>query len=133
VITEQPSRYQRGLDVLDNIGAGSSGLARWRTVDPVVGPEIERMLAEFCFGDVWARDGLDDRTRRIVTLTTIAAIGRPTLLRVHVQGALGQGFSRRDVLEVFVHMIAYAGFPTALAAIEVAEHVFNEIDAAEAP
>jgi 4-carboxymuconolactone decarboxylase len=70
------------------------------------------------------------RTRRIITMTTIAAIGRPTLLKVHVKAALDQGFTRQDVLEVFVHMIPYAGFPVALSSIEVAEAAFAEIDAA---
>jgi 4-carboxymuconolactone decarboxylase len=124
-------RYQRGEEVLDAIGSGAASLDHWASV-PEVGPEIARMLGEFCFGDVWARDGLDAKTRRIVTLTTIAALGRPTLLKVHIQGALKQGFSRRDVLEVFVHMIAYAGFPVALSSIEVAQQVFAELDEAEA-
>lgn len=125
--------YRRGVAVLEATGANGAGLQRWQSVDPVVGPVLDRMLGEFCFGDVWARDGLDLRTRRIVTLSTIAALGRPTLLKVHVKGALDQGLTRRDILEVFVHMIAYAGFPVALSSIEVAAAVFAEIDAAAAP
>ena len=50
------------------------------------------MLGEFCFGDVWARDGLDLRTRRIVTLTTVATLSRPKYLRTHIRAALEQGF-----------------------------------------
>lgn len=123
-------RYQRGVSVLEETGGSGAGLQRWQRVDPVVGPALDRMLGEFCFGDVWARDALDMRTRRIITLTTIAALGRPTLLKVHIKGALDQGFTRGDVLEVFVHMIPYAGFPVCLSSIEVAEAVFAEIDAA---
>ncbi|MEZ5232828.1 MAG: carboxymuconolactone decarboxylase family protein [Acidimicrobiales bacterium] len=131
-VTFDSAAYRRGVDVLEAVGASGAGLQRWQRVDPVVGPVLDRMLGEFCFGDVWARDGLDLRTRRVVTLTTIAALGRPTLLKVHIKGALDQGMSRRDVLEVFVHMIAYAGFPVALSSIEVAEAVFAELDAAAA-
>jgi len=123
-------RYASGVAVLKATNTDPGGLQRWQSVDPVVGPELDRMLGEFCFGDVWARDGLDLRTRRIVTITTIAALGRPTLLKVHVRAALDQGFTRRDVLEIFVHMIPYAGFPVALSSIEVATAVFDEIDAA---
>jgi 4-carboxymuconolactone decarboxylase len=121
-------RYRTGLDVLEAIGSGAAGIHRWQAVDPVVGPQLDRMLGEFCFGDVWAGDGLDHRTRRTITLTTIAVLGRPTLLEGHIRGALAQGFSRRDVLEIFVHVIAYAGFPVGLSAVEVAARVFEEID-----
>jgi 4-carboxymuconolactone decarboxylase len=128
-VDEEPSeRYERGIAVLASMGNDPTGLARWRDVDPVVGPELDRMLGEFCFGDVWARDGLDLRTRRIVTLTTIGLLGRMTLLKVHVKAAIEQGLSRREILEVFTHMIAYAGFPVALSSIQVATEAFAEID-----
>jgi 4-carboxymuconolactone decarboxylase len=126
--TEPSERYERGKAVLASMGNDPEGIARWRDVDPVVGPELDRMLGEFCFGDVWARDGLDLRTRRIVTLTTIAVLGRMTLLKVHVKAALEQGLSRREILEVFTHMIAYAGFPVALSSIQIAQEAFAEID-----
>ncbi len=122
-------RYEAGVRVLEETGGSGAGLQRWQRVDPVVGPDLDRMLGEFCFGDVWARDALDYKTRRIITMTTIAALGRPTLLKVHIKGALDQGFTRREVLEVFVHMIPYAGFPVCLSSVEVAESVFAEIDA----
>ena len=123
-------RYKAGAAVLEATGGSPAGIQRWQSVDPVVGPALDRMLGEFCFGDVWDREALDFKTRRIITLTTIAALGRPTLLKVHVKGALDQGFTRQEVLEVFVHMIPYAGFPVALSSIEVASAVFEEIDAA---
>lgn len=122
-------RYKEGVRVLEETGASGAGIKRWQRVDPVVGPELDRMLGEFCFGDVWARDALDFRTRRIITMVTIAAFGRPTLLKVHIRAALDQGFTRQDVLEVFVHMIPYAGFPVCLSSVEVCEQVFAEMDA----
>jgi 4-carboxymuconolactone decarboxylase len=125
-------RYHRGREVLASMGNNPDGLPSWRAVDPVVGPEIERMLGEFCFGDIWARDGLDLHTRRVITLATIAALNRPTLLAVHVRSALEQGFERREILEIFVHMIAYAGFPAALSSVQVAREVFDALDGAEA-
>ena len=123
-------RYQRGRDTLSSMGNDPDGIQGYRSLDPVVGPEVERMLGEFCFGDVWSRDGLDLRTRRIVTLTTIATLSRPKYLKTHIRSALEQGFERREILEVFVHMIAYAGFPTALSAMDCATEVFAELDAA---
>ncbi len=126
-------RAERGRHTLREMGNDPDALARYRDLDPVVGPEVERMLNEFCFGDVWSRDGLDKRTRRIVTLVTIATQSRPTYLKTHIRNALQQGLERREIMEVFVHMIAYAGFPTGLSALDVCKELFAELDAAAAP
>jgi 4-carboxymuconolactone decarboxylase len=127
-------KYERGTALLASMGNDPEGLKDWRRIDPVVGPEIERMLGEFCFGDVWSRDGLDLRTRRIITLTSLATQNRMVQLEGHIRSALEQGFERREILEVFTHLIAYGGFPTALSSIGIAMKVFDELDAAaEAP
>jgi 4-carboxymuconolactone decarboxylase len=128
---ENGVRYKEGERVLEETGASPKGLHHWRHIEPNVGPVIDRMLGEFCFGDVWNRPELDYRTRRVITITTIAVLGRPTLLRTHIRAALAQGFTRAEVMEIFVHMIAYAGFPVALSCIEVASEVFASL-AAEA-
>ena len=120
--------YQKGEEVLIETGAVPKALHHWRNIDPIVGPELDRMLGEFCFGDVWAREGLDYKTKRIITITTIAVLGRPTLLRTHIKGALDQGFTREELLSVFIHMIPYAGFPIVLSCIEVDVEVFRTID-----
>jgi 4-carboxymuconolactone decarboxylase len=125
---ENTPLYQKGEEVLIETGAAPKALHHWRNIEPTVGPELDRMLGEFCFGDVWAREGLDYKTKRIITLTTIAVLGRPTLLRTHVRGALDQGFTREELLSVFIHMIPYAGFPVVLSCIEVAVEVFRTID-----
>ena len=125
---ENTPLYQKGEEVLIETGAAPKALHHWRNIEPTVGPVLDRMLGEFCFGDVWAREGLDYKTKRIITLTTIAVLGRPTLLRTHVRGALDQGFTREELLSVFIHMIPYAGFPVVLSCIEVAVEVFRTID-----
>lgn len=123
-------RYERGAALLASMNNDPAAIAAWREIDSVVGPEIDRMLGEFCFGDVWARDGLDLRTRRIVTLIAIAVQGRNAQLEGHIKLALEQGFERREILELFVHLIPYAGFPASLASIQVADRVFKDLDAA---
>ena len=125
---ENTPLYQKGEEVLIETGAAPKALHHWRNIEPTVGPELDRRLGEFCFGDVWAREGLDYKTKRIITLTTIAVLGRPTLLRTHIRGALDQGFTREELLSVFIHMIPYAGFPVVLSCIEVAVEVFRTID-----
>jgi 4-carboxymuconolactone decarboxylase len=125
---EMSDRYEQGIEIMRKIGSDPNGPKGYRKLDPVVGPALDRMLGEFCFGDVWAREALDLRTRRVITLTALAAQGKERAMPGHIKGALNQGFSRQEILEVFVQMIPYVGFPTTLAAIEVATNVFAEMD-----
>lgn len=127
---EISDRYERGKAVLASMNNDPEGLATWRAVDPVVGPKISRLLGEYCFGDVWAGDGLDKRTRRIITLTSLATQGRTIQLDGHIRMALEQGFTREEILEVFLHLLPYMGFPTVLTAVGVADAAFKDLDAA---
>lgn len=123
-------RYRRGRDVLASMGNDPDGLAHWRThVEGPVGEEIDRLLGEYCFGDVWAGDGLDKRTRRIIVLTTLATQYRPVQLKGHVKGALEQGLTRREITEVFRQLVPYTGFPSVLSALDVVQEAFDEVDA----
>lgn len=121
-------RYARAMEVLASMGNDPTSMANWRAVDPVVGPKIDRMLGESCWGDVWADDSLDLRTRRIITLTANACLGTTTPLAGHVRMSLQQGFTRQEILEIFVHLIPYAGFPIGLTAIQTAVDVFDALD-----
>ncbi|MXY79814.1 MAG: carboxymuconolactone decarboxylase family protein [Chloroflexi bacterium] len=122
-------RLKRGLELMAEASIDRSGLDGMAASDDRVGPEVARMLGEFCFGDVWTHGSMDYRTKRIVTLATISALGRERQLRGHIAGALDQGFTREEVLDIFVHQIAYGGFPMGLSGMQVAAEVFAERDA----
>lgn len=124
-------RYARAMEVLASMGNDPTSMANWRAVDPVVGPKIDQMLGEFCWGGVWADDALDLRTRRVVTLVANAVLGTTTPLSGHIRMSLEQGFDRQEVLNIFVHLIPYVGFPVALTAIQTAVDVFTALDQQE--
>ncbi|MCY3919338.1 MAG: carboxymuconolactone decarboxylase family protein [Chloroflexi bacterium] len=128
-INNPSERLKRGLDLMAEASIDRSGLDGMAASDDRVGPEVARMLGEFCFGDVWTHGSMDNRTKRIVTLATISALGRERQLRGHIDGALDQGFTREEVLDIFVHQIAYGGFPMGLSGMQVAAEVFAERDA----
>ena len=122
-------RFQRGIELMHEAAIDTSGMETMAASGDRVGPEVARMLGEFCFGDVWTHGSMDYRTKRIVTLATISALGRERQLRGHIAGALDQGFTREEILDIFVHQIAYGGFPMGLSGIQVASEVFAERDA----
>jgi 4-carboxymuconolactone decarboxylase len=121
-------RYQQGVELMNSISMDPAGMDAIADANGEVGPEVARMLAEFCFGDVWTHGPLDLRTKRVITLATISALGRERQLRGHIAGALAQGFTREEIQSIFVHQFAYGGFPMGLSGLQVAAEVFEALD-----
>lgn len=76
---------------------------------------------------VWAREGLDLRTRCIVTATTLAVLNRPHFLAVHVRGALRNGVTPNELGEIFLQIGVYAGVVAANDAMRVLQTVVDEM------
>jgi 4-carboxymuconolactone decarboxylase len=78
------------------------------------------------WGGVWSRDGLDRKTRRLLTLALLAGLGREHELEMHVRAALADGVSQEELAEVFLHTGVYAGVPTANRAFAIAQRAIEE-------
>jgi 4-carboxymuconolactone decarboxylase len=87
---------------------------------------MQDLSTEFCWGAVWARDGLSKKTRSMLNLAMIAILNRPHELRLHVKGALRNGVSKDEIREVFLQVAVYAGVPAAMDAFRNAREAFNE-------
>jgi len=118
-------RFRRGWARLQEV----DGKAGARVVAGLadLAPDLARYLIEFAFGDVYARAGLDLRSREIGTVAMLAALAnaRPQL-EVHLHGALNVGLSQDELVELLIQVGVYAGFPAALNALEAARKVFAE-------
>ena len=89
---------------------------------------FQDFITRTAWGDVWSRDGLDRRTRSIITLTALLALGQEAELRLHVRAALTNGVTREEISEVFLHTAIYAGVPAANSAYAAAQEVFASIE-----
>ena len=124
--------YQRGAEILKAIGSYATepppGHERWPALPPDQADDLGRKLTEFCFGDTWGRPGshLDLKTRRLLTIAALTAMGRERQLRGHISGALQQGITPEEITEALVHLIAYCGFPAGLTALQIANDVMAE-------
>jgi 4-carboxymuconolactone decarboxylase len=87
---------------------------------------FQEFIARYAWGDVWAREGLDRRTRSCVTLAVLTALGNEHELGLHVRGALRNGVSTEEIAEVLLHTAVYAGVPAANAAFAVAQRALEE-------
>jgi 4-carboxymuconolactone decarboxylase len=93
---------------------------------------FQDFLTEVAWGTVWARPGLDRRTRSCITLAALTSLGCEAELALHVRAALGSGLSREEIGEVLLHTAVYAGIPAANRAFAVAQRVLAELDAGTA-
>ncbi len=80
------------------------------------------------WGDVWARAGLDYRSRSIIVLSVATALGRWEEFRIHVKGAIHNGLRKDEIKEVLMQCAVYAGVPAANTAFHEAAKVFEEME-----
>lgn len=91
--------------------------------------ELQHLVTQYCWGDVWNRPGLDRKTRSLLNLAMITALNRPHELKLHVRGAINNGLTKEEIKEVFLQTAIYCGVPAAIDAFRVAAEVFKEMDA----
>ena len=83
---------------------------------------------QYAFGEVWARPGLDKKTRHMLTIAMLTALGRLEELETHLGLTPNSGVSRDEVREVLMQAAIYAGVPAAMSAFNRANKVFSEMD-----
>jgi 4-carboxymuconolactone decarboxylase len=83
---------------------------------------------QYAFGEVWARPGLDKKTRHMLTIAMLTALGRLEELETHLSLTPNSGVSRDEVKEVLMQAAIYAGVPAAMSAFNRANKVFTEMD-----
>ncbi|MBS0044037.1 carboxymuconolactone decarboxylase family protein [Shewanella sp. M16] len=118
-------RYVQGLAKLTEID-GEAGEKVIRSLADIC-PDLGKYIIEYPFGDIYQREGLDLKTRELVTVAALTALGHcQPQLNVHINGALNVGCTPQEIVEVILQMSVYAGFPAALNGMFVAKTVFSE-------
>ena len=91
---------------------------------------FQKMVTEWCWGDVWTRPGLPRATRSMLNLAMLCALNRPHELRIHLRGALNNGVTPREIQEVLLQVGVYCGVPASLEGFRIATEVMAEHQAA---
>lgn len=86
---------------------------------------LQDFVNEHAWGGVWNREGLDRKTRSLITLTALTALKCPQELKGHVRGALNNGCSVEEIREALLHCAVYAGVPAAIDAFRAAQEVVD--------
>lgn len=122
---EEETRFDKGLAVQMDIFGDI--ITKNRENSPINQKHIQDYLSAFCFGDFYTRGGLDLKTRELLTLSIISALGGADhQVKAHVQGNLNVGNDKETMITAITHCLPYMGFPRTLNALSCINEIIPE-------
>lgn len=119
-------RYRRGVDIVQQLSEGRLDQFMASRVAEIA-PDFARMAIEFPFGDLYAREALDLRSREIAAIASLAVLGTAVpQLRNHIRAAGNLGVSQGEIIEILMQTAIYAGFPAALGALAACHDLLTD-------
>jgi 4-carboxymuconolactone decarboxylase len=116
------SQYDKGMATRKKVmGEDFVAKAMAKTTDFTL--PMQQFITRNAWGEVWQRDGLDLKTRSLITVAMLTALGKQNELKGHVRGALNNGATVAEIQEVLLHASIYCGVPTAVEAFRSAAEV----------
>lgn len=120
------SQYEAGLATRKQVMGEEFVATAFGNATPFTQP-IQEHITRAAWGDVWQRPGLDLKTRSLVTVAMLTALGKQNELKGHVRGALNNGATVEEIQEVLLHATIYCGVPAAVEAFRTANEVVGTI------
>jgi 4-carboxymuconolactone decarboxylase len=117
--------YEKGLAIRREVLGADYVDNAVRTADDFNRP-LQELVTEYCWGAVWGRPGLPKKTRSMLNLAMLTALNRPHELKLHIKGALKNGVTRDEIMEVLLQTGIYCGVPAAVDAFRTARETFKE-------
>ena len=119
--------FEKGLQVRREVLGAEYVDASISQADEFSRP-LQELVTEYCWGAVWSRPGLDRKTRSLINLAMLTALNRPHEIKLHLKGALNNGCSKNDIMEVFLQTAIYCGVPAAIDSFRTAKEFFQEVE-----
>jgi 4-carboxymuconolactone decarboxylase len=113
----QTRREVIGSDYVDKALAGRDDFSE----------EFQQLVTQYCWNEIWNRPGLERRTRSMLNLAMLMALGRSQEFATHLRGAINNGVSKEEIKEVLLQATVYCGMPAGVDAFRVAKDVFREM------
>jgi 4-carboxymuconolactone decarboxylase len=118
-------RYDAGLKTRREVLGAQYVDKAMAATDEFSQPFVE-LLNTYCWNDVWNRPGLDRKTRSMLNLAMLSALGKEHELKLHLNGALNNGLTKEQIREVLLQVAIYCGVPAAVVAFRCAREVFKD-------
>lgn len=119
------AQFERGRAVRREV-LGAEHVDRADAATTPLDAAFQEFLTEAAWGSVWARDGLDRRTRSLITIALLAALGRSNEVAMHLRASRNTGATPDEIAEALLHVAVYAGVPAAHAAFGALKAEFAE-------
>jgi len=126
------SRYDAGMRVRRAV-LGDAHVDRAEANTSAFDAPFQRLITEMAWGTLWASDGIDRRTRSLITIAILAALGRHDELALHLRATQQTGATPEQIREALLHVAIYAGVPAANSAITLAKSILTPHIARDAP
>lgn len=127
----QTVQFEKGLQVRREVLGAEYVDKSVQSVDAFMIP-LQKLITEYCWGEVWSRPGLDRRLRSVINLAMISALNRPNELKLHVLGALKNGVTKEEIQEIMLQVAIYCGVPAGLDSTKIAKEVIGKFEAEQA-
>ncbi len=124
---ETSEKFATGIAIRREVVGSAYVDAALANADELTWP-LQELVTEYCWGTVWARPQLGRRERSLLNLAMLTALNRPHEVKVHIRGALNNGLTREEIIEVFLQAAIYCGIPAAIDSVRIAQALFKEID-----
>lgn len=122
----QGEQFEKGLKVRREVLGEAHVNASLAAADELTAP-LQKLVTEWCWGEIWTRPGLERKTRSFLNLAMLTALNRPHEIKLHVRGALNNGITEQEIVEVILQAAIYCGVPAALDAMRVASEVIRQM------
>ena len=119
--------FEKGMAVRKAV-LGEAHVARAEANKTDFDADWQRYVAEHAWAAVWTRPGLEKRTRSMLTIAMLAALGRLDELGLHIRATRNTGVTQEEVKEVLLQVAVYAGAPAANSAFAMAKRIYKEMD-----
>lgn len=116
--TTEADRYEKGHAIQHPL-YGDEIKQSMADVPGGMGNDVARFLTEYCFGDIYSRNGLDLKTRELLIYCLLTTIGADSQLQSHYQGCIKAGNTKEEITAAVIQCLPYVGFPSALKALNV--------------
>jgi 4-carboxymuconolactone decarboxylase len=120
-------KFEQGMAVRKSV-LGEAHVERAEANKTDFDADFQHYIVESVWGSIWSLPGLDKKTRHLLTIAMLAALGKEHELSLHIRATQNTGVTRDEVKEVLLQVGIYAGVPAANSAIAVAKKVFAETD-----
>ena len=121
------NKFEQGMKVRRAV-LGNAHVDRAEANKTSFDADFQQFITETAWGTVWSRPGLDRKTRHLLTIAMMAALGKEHELAMHIRATQNTGVTPEEVKEVLLQVAIYAGVPAANTAMAIAKRIYKELD-----